>query len=97
MAIWYIESVWDFESESQGEDLLAYRSFIQYNVPAFPGTMRLLSIIRLEKVVYLQNKVLQLTLHSFSSPQIPDARKNGLRWNTNMRAGMVIKYFFVCI
>jgi hypothetical protein len=71
MAIWYIESAWNFESESQGEDLLAYRSFIQYNVPAFPGIMRLLSIIRLEKVVYLQNKVLQLTLHSFSSPQIP--------------------------
>jgi hypothetical protein len=66
---------WNFESEYQGEDLLAYRSFIQYNVPAFSGTMRLLSLVRLEKVVYLQNKVLQLTLHSFSSPQIPDARK----------------------
>ena len=25
---WYIESVWNFESESQVEDLLAYRSFI---------------------------------------------------------------------
>jgi hypothetical protein len=36
---WYIESVWNYESESQVEDLLAYRSFIQYSVPVSPGTM----------------------------------------------------------